>query len=64
MIPDKRLFIITGNYGSGKTEFSVNFIKQLYTNGSFLLLAFEPVLRTNLHEFIQTNHLLEALVSR
>ena len=27
-------------------------------------LAFEPVLRTNLHEFIQTNHLLEALVSR
>ena len=28
------------------------------------ILAFEPVLRTNLHEFKQTNHLLEALVSR
>ncbi|OGL48894.1 MAG: hypothetical protein A2161_11825 [Candidatus Schekmanbacteria bacterium RBG_13_48_7] len=34
MIPDKRLFIITGNYGSGKTEFSVNFIKQLSTQTS------------------------------
>jgi hypothetical protein len=29
MVPEKQLFIITGNYGSGKTEFSVNFIKQL-----------------------------------
>jgi len=28
-VPDKRLYLITGNYGSGKTEFSVNFIKQL-----------------------------------
>ena len=26
---DKRIRIITGHYGSGKTEFSVNYIKKL-----------------------------------
>ena len=33
-IPEKRLFIITGNYGSGKTEFAVNFIKRLSEHAS------------------------------
>ncbi|WP_077368671.1 nucleotide-binding protein [Anaerosalibacter sp. Marseille-P3206] len=39
MIKDKRIKVITGHYGSGKTEFSVNYAVKLASEGKKVALA-------------------------